>query len=89
MKNSIAASREVLWREVEGEIVILDPRRGRYYGIEGIGVRIWRLLQKRTTAGRVMKRLKTKYHVDDKQLRRDTADFIYKLRQSNLLERHS
>ena len=47
--SHIQARPDLLWREVEGEVVLLDPQRGHYYGIEGCGTRIWQLMQEATT----------------------------------------
>jgi hypothetical protein len=43
------ARADVLWREVDGEAVLLDPKSGRYFGLEGAGSVLWRQLQSPST----------------------------------------
>lgn len=35
----------LLYRELDGETVVLDPDRGTYYGLNEVGTAIWRALQ--------------------------------------------
>jgi len=86
MNLQIQANPEVLWRAVDGEIVVLDPKHGYYYGIDGVGARIWELLQKRTTPQRILKSLIQEYEVDEKRLREDMSKFISQLEKSGLLK---
>jgi len=84
--SPVQARSDLLWREVEGEMVLLDPQRGHYYGIEGCGTRIWQLLQEETTLGDVLLRLLEEYHVEERELRQDLVDIYQGLRKSGLLK---
>ena len=36
---------DVVWRDVDGEIVLLNVVTGQYFGLDEIGSRVWLLLQ--------------------------------------------
>ena len=86
MKTSglICANPKVLWREIDGEVVLLEPSRGHYYGIEGVGVHIWRLLQKTSTIEGLLRRLVKEYDEKPADLRKDVQKFIERLKSSGL-----
>lgn len=82
----LQARADVLWREVDGETVLLDPERGRYFGIEGAGVRIWTLLQEPTTLGAVLGTMLREYEVDESRLAGDLEGIVEEFRRSGLLK---
>ena len=85
--SAIQARPDLLWREVEEEVVLLDPQRGHYYGIEGSGTRIWQLLQEETTLGDVLLRLLEEYGVEERQLRRDLIEIYQEFERFGLLKK--
>lgn len=84
--SPVQARPDLLWREVEGETVLLDPQRGHYYGLEGCGTTIWQLLQEETTLGNVLLCLLEEYDVEERELRQDLVDIYQGLRKSGLLK---
>ncbi len=44
LSQIISASKDVVAREVGGEMVLLDLASGQYFGLDRIGGRIWELL---------------------------------------------
>lgn len=83
--STLQARPGLLWREVDGEVVLLDPSRGRYYGIEGIGVEAWRLLQQKTTFSRLLEQLHEEFEVGKETLQEDLQDFLSKVIRAGLL----
>ena len=47
LSQIISASKDVVAREVGGEMVLLDLASGQYFGLDKIGGRIWELLTER------------------------------------------
>ena len=84
--SPVQARPDLLWREVEGETVLLDPQRGHYYGIEGCGTRVWQLLQEETTLGDVLLCLLEEYDVEERELRQGLVEIYQGLRKSGLLK---
>lgn len=44
LTDRIVASKDVVAREVGGELVLLDLNSGQYFGLDAVGGRIWELL---------------------------------------------
>jgi hypothetical protein len=40
----VQVSADVVFREIEGEAVLLDLASGRYFGLNAVGTRIWAVL---------------------------------------------
>lgn len=48
---------DVVWRDVDGEIVLLNVVTGQYFGLDEIGSRVWGILQQGGEAGRTIAQL--------------------------------
>ena len=44
LADSVVISEDVVFREVSGEMVLLDLSSGTYFGLNEVGARIWTLL---------------------------------------------
>ena len=84
----VAISPDVLFQELDGETVLVDPQRGIPHGVyvlDDIGSRIWQLLAEQGDTVTVVEQLLTEYDVDEATLRRDLADFVAELIEKGLL----
>jgi len=43
--SSILPHPDVVWREVDGEVVLLNVVTGQYFGLDAVGSQVWILLQ--------------------------------------------
>ncbi len=83
----LKARQNVLWREIDGEIVVLDPEKGLYYGIEGAGVFIWRYIQEKATLQDIAVSLVNALaDADEKTVREDVLRFSNELAGAGLIE---
>lgn len=87
LDSAIQARSDILWREVDGEAVLLDPVRGHYYGLEGSGSRVWQLLQERTTLGDIFVDLLREYDVEEERLHQDLVEIYQSLKEFGLLKK--
>jgi Coenzyme PQQ synthesis protein D (PqqD) len=86
MEESIKLrSEDIQWKEVEGEIVILDLRSARYMAVNESGRFLWEAAAEGTTRTRLVKELMDKYHIDHPTAERDVEDFIETLRRNQLM----
>lgn len=67
--------------------VLLDTRRGRYYGIDGVGSRIWDLMGGGVSFTELVDRLEREYEAPRTVLERDAAAFLERLARSRLAVR--
>lgn len=57
----LKVSSDVVFRELEGEAVILNLASGTYFGLDAVGTRIWQLLQSKERLGDVLVALGEEY----------------------------
>lgn len=71
---------------VEGELVLLNTETGMYQGIDGVGPRIWELIQEPTAVETVVETLVAEYDVDEVQCERDVIEFVETMVAEDLIQ---
>jgi hypothetical protein len=66
--------------------VLLDPRRGRFYGLDEVGGRVWSLVSDRLSVPEIVERLVDEYDVDRDRLESDVQSLLTDLQSRSLLE---
>lgn len=89
MDDRVRVKAGVLFRELDGEGVLLEMESGRYFGLDDVATRIWSLLGEHARLSTVHEQLLAEYDVADEQLRSDLLSFVQALLDHNLLERES
>jgi hypothetical protein len=72
--------------EIDGEKIILDLRRGIYYGLNPVGADIWDLIQTPTAVDAIVDAITAEYEVDREQCMNDTVRLIETLHEKDLVE---
>ncbi len=75
----------VVYRELEGETIILNSKTGFYFGLDPVGTRIWQIIHDGASADEVKQRLVAEYDVDNDQASSDVDKFITELCEAELL----
>jgi hypothetical protein len=76
---------DLLFNEIDGEVVMLSIENNEYYGMEKVGSRIWELLENRLGFKELVTRLMEEYEVSEQQCTTDTLAFLKKLEEKKLL----
>jgi hypothetical protein len=76
----------VLFRELDGESVILSLEAETYFGLDEVGTRTWELLGAEPTIQAVYEALCAEYDVDSAELRRDLEALLDQLVEHKLIE---
>ena len=76
---------EVIFRELDGEAVVLNLDTGIYFGLDAVGTRIWRLLVERKPLKAVLDSLIDEYEAPPDRLQRDLLAFVERLDDKGLL----
>ena len=76
---------EVIFRELDGEAVVLNLDTGIYFGLDAVGTRIWRLLEERKSLRLVLDTLIDEYEAPADRLQRDLLAFVERLNGKGLL----
>ena len=76
---------EVMWREVEGEIIVLDSSDWTYLGVNDSGAALWPLVVDGTTHALLVERLRSLYDIPTDMAERDVRAFVGALSDLGLL----
>jgi hypothetical protein len=75
----------VEWREVDGEVVVLDLKRSEYLAVNKTGTVLWSALAEGADVETLARALVDRFGIDDDQATRDASAFIEDLRGKGLL----
>ena len=85
LASSITIPDDVLFRDLEGEAVILSTESGKYYGLDEVGTRMWNLLSQHGRIEPAYRALLAEYDVAEDTLQQDLLDLVDKLIDEGLL----
>jgi hypothetical protein len=77
---------DVLMQELEGESVFLNLKTERYFGLDGVGTRVWTVLSQAVSIQAAYDALLAEYDVEPEKLRADLVDLIDRLLVHGLME---
>lgn len=84
--NRLRAADQVLFRELDGESVLLNVATESYFGLDDVGTRMWMLLTTNETIQHSYERLAEEYEVSESQLRKDIQALIEELIEHGLVK---
>ena len=82
----MVASQDQVSSDLAGETVLLSMTTAKYYGFEGVGSRIWELVQAPVRVSEVSATIAQEYEVEAGRAESDTLTFLGQLVQKGLLE---
>ncbi len=74
-----------LTAEVDGELVMLDPSTSDYFGLDGVGLRIWELCAEPQSIDSLVAALTAEYDVDAATCESEVRAFVTDLESSGLI----
>jgi hypothetical protein len=86
LTTRVTVPESVLFRDLDGEAVLLETATGRYYGLNEVGTRMWSLLQFHGEIEAAYQDLLGEYQVPPQELRQDLLDFIGLLTSRRLIK---
>lgn len=66
--------------------ILLDSRRGRYFGVDEVGASIWRMLGQGATLAQLVEGLEEEYAAPREALEQDASAFLARLERARLVE---
>jgi len=83
----IEISEDVVWRDLEGEVVILDLATQHYFGLTGAGNEMWHLIAEHGSSDKIIDDLVARYEdVDPRKLERDFEKLVRELAGKGMLK---
>ncbi len=75
----------ILWRELDREAVLLDPKAGCSYNLNAVGTFIWKMLDGTHTPNHIATVMSETYEVTYEQALQDVENLLSDFRKHNLL----
>ena len=88
MSARVVVQPSVIYRDVSGEIVLLDLQSGVYYGLDAIGSRMWQLLIEQRDVDEVCSIMVDEYETSSDVLRTDVDRLVSELAEKGLVSIH-
>lgn len=76
---------DLLFNEIDGEMVMLSIHNGEYYGMDKVGSRIWKILSEPIKLSCLVDKLILEYEINRDQCLIDTVNFLEKLHDKALI----
>lgn len=84
-EHTVKRTQDIVAGEIDGETVMMSVEKGRYYGLDSIGSRIWALIEKPVKVSELVAALLPEYDVDHKTCERDVLSFLEDLHEDGIL----
>lgn len=85
-QRQYTAVKEHLYSELNGEAVVLSLATGKYYGLNAVGVAIWRAIQTPASVQHIKSALMEEYDVDTETCSREVSEFLRRMLEEGLIE---
>jgi hypothetical protein len=76
---------QIEWREVEGEVVVLDLADASYFAVNKTGAAVWPDLAAGSTRDELVAKIAGRFEVDEATASRDVDAFLDSVRERGLL----
>jgi len=71
--------------EIDGEKAMMNLEKGQYFMLNGVGSRIWDIIEKPCSVKEVVSDLLEEYDVDEVTCKQSTFEFLGKLNHAELI----
>jgi hypothetical protein len=85
LESAVSISDDVIFRELHGELVLLNLASGVYFGLNDVGARMWQLLAEHHALRRVFELLQDEYDVAPATLEQDLRALVGQLSAQGLV----
>ncbi len=83
--SQFAHNPDLIATDMDGDTVMMSIERGEYYGVSGVGTRIWELLEKPTKLSQVITTICDEFEVDEATCQADAERFIRELIDNGMI----
>ncbi len=85
LEQAVRIPNDVIFRELQGEAVILNLASSTYFGLDEVGTRIWRLCETHGSLRAVWEAMQQEFDASSETLRTDLLAFVDELLANGLL----
>ena len=84
--DTICRKRDIPWRIIEGEAIVVEVDRGEIIHLNETGAEIWNVLDGERSVSEIISHIFNTFEVPEEDADKDTRDFIGQLIEMGLLE---
>ena len=81
----VSIPEDVLFRELDGEAIILNLANALYFGLDPVGTRIWTVLAESSSVSRAIEVLTAEFDVEPVVAAQDVIELVSALRDQGLI----
>ena len=81
----IGFKKDVIFSDLEDEMIIMDMNSGKYFGLNETGAKIWSLFDKYGDLKEVVKALCEEYEISKEKCEKEVIRFLKRLQQKDLI----
>jgi Coenzyme PQQ synthesis protein D (PqqD) len=85
LDNRVAIHQDAVFRELDGEAVILQLEAGMYFGLDPVGTRLWQLIDTHGRLRPVLEAALEEFDVPADVLERDLIELVSRLSEKDLV----
>ena len=86
LQSIVVQNREPVAVEVDRQVVMMSVEREKYYGLDGVGGRIWKLIEEPCSVADLCVQLQKEFEVDEAECRQDVLSFLGQMASEGLIE---
>jgi hypothetical protein len=83
---AIRIKTDVVFRDLDGEMVLLNLASGVYFGLDPVGTRIWGLIAEQRSPAEIVTMLTAEYEVDAETCDADLWNLLDTLAENELID---
>ena len=72
---------------IDNELVMMSAEKGQYYGLAGVGLRIWELLEQPRGFDQLVDQILDEFEVGREECQQDMAQFLKQMLELGLVKR--
>lgn len=86
LNSTIIRNPEQVSTDLDGEVVILDMQSEEYFSLDGVGTRIWEMIETPITVHEILAAILKAYDVEPARAERDLLAVLGEMVQEGLIE---
>ena len=86
LESTVVRSADQVSTDLGGEVVILGLQSEEYFSLEGVGARIWEMIQEPRTVQEILDAILNNYAVEPERCERDLLAVLGELADEGLVE---
>ena len=85
METQVSRSNEQVSADLEGDSIILNVNSGKYYSLNPVGARVWKLIETPISLENIHTALLNEYNVESERCKQDLFHLMQKLVDAGLV----